>query len=483
MVWLILRVLMFVGVVALVAAAAGLLVDTRGFVSINLAGADYPPLTLVEFAALVALTMVALLVLYRIAGLLVALLRFLLGDETSLSRFWSRAKERRGLEALSKGMVALAEGDLEAAAVSARRATRLLGSMPLTELLNAQLAEAKGDPSLAKRHYRVLAKEPSTAMLGVKGLLSQAVKAGESGRAMRLAEHAASLRPKDAAVQQTLFDLQVRQSNWEGALRTLRTLVAGKALPKDVAARREAVLDLEIARAAKAAGDDKRAREAAEDAVRSAPGLGPAAVFAAQQHLAAGDASRAARVLKEAWRQAPQPEIAAAFAAIAPDEKPAQRRKRFRDLIGRNDEHDESRLLLAELAIADNDWREARRALGDLPERKPTHRALAMMAAIEKGEGSPEHVVRGYLARAVTAPRGAHWVCEACAAAPGAWSAVCPSCGAFDTLAWRETGGQGEALGAAMLPLVVGAPEARSEDDALDEEAAAEAVREAQPAR
>ncbi len=483
MIWLILRVLMFVGVVAVIAVAAGVLVDARGFVSISLGGADYPPLTLVEFAALVAATMVALFLLYRLAGLLVAVIRFVLGDETAMSRFWSQAKERRGLDALSKGMVSLAEGDLEAASAAARKATRLLGSAPLTELLNAQLAEAKGDVQSAKEHYRALAKEPPTAMLGVKGLLAQAVKAGETGRAMKLAEHAASIRPKDAGVQQTLFDLQVRQSDWGGALRTLRWLAAGKALPKDVVARREAVLDLEIARAAKAAGDSRKAREAVEDALRSAPGLAPAAVFAAREHIAAGDLTRATKTLKEAWRQSPQPEIAAAFAEIAPDEKPAQRRRRFNELIGRNHDHDESRFLAAELAISDNDWREARRALGDLPENKPTHRALALRAAIEKGEGAPEHVVRGYLARAVTAPRGAHWVCDACAASPGAWSAVCPSCGAFDTLSWRETAGAAEALGAAMLPLVVGSPADRSADDLLDEEAVEEAVREAQPAR
>lgn len=483
MVWLILRVLLFVAVVAVIAVGAGVLVDTTGFVSINLAGADYPPLTLVEFAGLVAATMVALFLLYKLAGLTVAALRFVLGDETALSRFWSRAKERRGLEALSRGMVALAEGDHDAAAVAARKATRLLGSMPLTDLLNAQLAEARGDIQQAKRHYRALAKEPSTAMLGVKGLLAQAVKAGETERAMKLAEHAASIRPKDASVQQTLFDLQVRQSNWEGALRTLQALAKGKSLPRDVVARREAVLDLEIARGAKSAGDSRKAREAADAAVRAAPGLSPAAVFAAREHIAIGDVARAAKMLKEAWRQSPQPEIAAAFAELAPDETPAQRRRRFYELIGKNEDHDESRFLAAELAIADNDWREARRALGPLPERKPTHRALAMMAAIERGEGAAEHVVRGYLARAVTAPRGAHWVCDRCAAAPGAWSAVCPNCGGFDTLAWRETAEVEEALAASMLPLMVGTPEDRAEEDRLDAEAAEEAVREAQPAR
>ena len=191
-------------------------------------------------------------------------------------------------------------------------------------------------------------------------------------------------------------------------------------------------------------------------------------------------------MIKEAWRQAPQPELAQAFAEIAPDESQTQRRRRFRDLIAVNPEHEESKFLAAELAIGDADWSAARKALGDLPSVKPTHRSLAMMAAIERGEGADDSVVRGYLARAVSAPRGAHWVCDRCAAAPGVWSARCPSCGGFDTLSWRETAEAPEAVGAAMLPLIVGEDATqtdRAEEDRLDAEAAEEAVREAAPAR
>ena len=486
MIWLILRVVIFVAVVAAVAFGAGLLVDTVGSVSITWRGYEYPPLSLMEFAGLVLAAAVGLFALYKLAGLALALLRFSLGDETALSRYWSRARERRGFAALSQGLVALAEGDTGTAAVSARKARRLLGNRDLTDLLSAQIAEARGDAAEARRHYRALAKEPPTAIVGVKGLLAQAVKHGETERALKFAEHAYSIRPRDPGVQQTLFDLQVQGANWEGAHRTLAALVKGKTLPKDVAARREAVIDLELARAAQAKGDERSARLAADAAVRAAPGLAPAAVFAARLHIAEGDVARAAKMIKEAWRQAPQPELAQAFAEIAPDESQTQRRRRFRDLIAVNPEHEESKFLAAELAIGDADWSAARKALGDLPSVKPTHRSLAMMAAIERGEGADDSVVRGYLARAVSAPRGAHWMCDRCAAAPGVWSARCPSCGGFDTLSWRETAEAPEAVGAAMLPLIVGEDAmqtGRAEEDRLDAEAAEEAVREAAPAR
>ncbi len=482
MIWLVLRVVVFVAVVAVIATAAGLLVDTSGEVAITWDGYTYPPLSLVEFVGVVLMTMLVLYALYKLAGLLAASIRFLLGDETALTRYWSRAKERRGFEALSSGMVAMAEGNHKAAAVYARKAARLLGAGPLTDLLQANIAEAQGDVSRAKQHYRALAKEPPTAMVGVKGLLKQAVARGETDRALKFAEHAFAIRPNDTGVQQTLFDLQVKQANWEGALKTLTALAKGKSLPRDVSERRRAVINLEIARHAAETGDEPRATAAADAAVKAAPGLAPAAVFSARRAIARGEGSRAAKLLKEAWKHAPQPDIAEAYAEIAPTESPSERRRRFRDFIAMNATHDEAKYLSAELAIADNDWRGARKALGDMASEKPNHRSLAMMAAIEKGEGSPEAIVRGYLARAVSAPRGAHWICDRCAASPGGWHAVCPSCGGFDTLAWRESGDEAD-LGGAMLPLMVDDAESKASEDQLDAAAAEEAVREAAEAR
>ncbi|MFD2813343.1 hypothetical protein ACFSYD_00080 [Paracoccus aerius] len=89
-------------------------------------------------------------------------------------------------------------------------------------------------------------------------------------------------------------------------------------------------------------------------------------------------------------------------------------------------------------------------------------RTLSIMAAIERGEGADDSVVRGYLTRALTASRGPQWVCDKCHNVMAAWSPTCDSCGGFDTLTWREPETRSTAAsatpGAEMLPLLVGAP-------------------------
>lgn len=134
----------------------------------------------------------------------------------------------------------------------------------------------------------------------------------------------------------------------------------------------------------------------------------------------------------------PHPDVAAAYAEIVPDETPAARLRRFDALIKKNADHEETRLLKAELLLAAEDFPGARRALGDLAEKHPTVRTLSIMAAVERGEGADDSVVRGWLTRALSASRGPQWCCDKCHNVMQAWAPVCDSCGGFDTLTWRE---------------------------------------------
>ena len=85
---------------------------------------------------------------------------------------------------------------------------------------------------------------------------------------------------------------------------------------------------------------------------------------------------------------------------------------------------------------------------------------MALRAAIARGEGADEAEVRGWMARALTAPRGPQWCCDKCQAIHAQWGPICDNCGGFDTLSWREPP-QSETMtptGAEMLPLLVNPP-------------------------
>ena len=95
-----------------------------------------------------------------------------------------------------------------------------------------------------------------------------------------------------------------------------------------------------------------------------------------------------------------------------------------------------------------------------------------MMAAIEKGEGASDAVVKGWLARAVTAPRGPSWVCDNCGTVHSEWASTCSNCGALDTMTWTDPPNEDGVAprGADMLPLLVGQdePEDEADDTVMD---------------
>lgn len=455
MFWVVLKVVVFLLAVAGLTLGAEALMDQSDGLRIAVMDTEFT-LGPVQAALAAGLVLLGLWLLLKLAGLLVATVRFINGDPTAVSRYFENRRKRQGLEALTDGFLALAAGDGAQAVARARRAEALLENKTLTNLLMAQAAQAKGNAELAEDYYKRLVADDRGRFVGVQGLLAQRIGAGDRDTARALAEKALAMQPAHGPTQDLLLGLQTRSADWAGARRTLTESARAGRLPRDVFRRRDAVLALQQA---DALGDTEAALDLAIEANGLSPELVPAAVRAAMAKVQRGKGSQAAKIVKAAWTAQPHPELAQAFAAIEPQETPAARVKRFEKLLSLTPDHDEAHLTRAELLIAAEDFPGARRALGDLPERVPTQRALTIMAAIERGEGSDDAVVRGWLARALTAPRGPQWVCERCQHIHARWAPVCENCGAFDTLSWRsppDSSGP-SATGTEMLPLIVGA--------------------------
>jgi len=291
--------------------------------------------------------------------------------------------------------------------------------------------------------------------------MNQKLAAGDKETALQLAEKAFALKPKHEETGDVLLRLQAEKSDWTGARKTLNAKLRNGQLPRDVHKRRDAVLALSEAADVIDENSTIEQRESAIEANRLSPDLIPAAVMAAQGYIEQGKPRYATRVLKKAWDASPHPDLAAAFAAIAPDETPVARIKRFAALTRINPDHPETKMLLAELHIANEDFPAARRALGDLVETDPDARSVTLMAAIERGEGASDTVVKGWLARAIAVPRGPQWICDNCQHIHSEWAPICENCSSFDTLEWKRPPLSEVAMpaGVQMLPLIVGALE------------------------
>jgi HemY protein len=405
-----------------------------------------------------------------LVSLLVALLfwvvSLIMGSPRAFLRRRRERRRRAGYRALTRGMVAVAAGDPQEAQRHARRADALLADPPLTLLLSAQAAQLQGDDTAAQKFFTAMLDRPETEFLGLRGLLNQALRAGDRGTALRLTQRAMTLRPNTPWVVESLFDLEARAGRWETAQETLAQAVKRRVVPRERARHHRGVILYELSLAAMASGDRRRGTNLAAQAQGLAPDLATPAVHHARLLLDGGRAGPAARAVERAWRTAPHPELAQVYGAIHAGEPPLARVKCVERLAAQNPSARESHLALAEATLDAQLWGEARRHLDRAlttapmpPVAKPassnplspssagegeagglagpTPRLCLLMARLEEAEHCAGAGMREWLDRAVNAMPDPRYVCASCGGESLEWRSLCPHCSSFDTQSWR----------------------------------------------
>jgi HemY protein len=308
-------------------------------------------------------------------------------------------------------------------------------------------------------------ERPEMEFLGLRGLLNQALRAGDRGTALRLTERAATLRPDTTWAVESLFELEAREGRWDAALETLAQAVKRRIIPRERARHHRGVIRYELSLAALAGGERARGRNLAAQAQALTPDLAAPAAHHARVLLQDHRTGPAAKAIERAWRTIPHPDLAQVYGAIHEGAPPLDRLKRFERLAAQNPDARETHLAVAEAALEAQLWGEARRHLdralsapappliARLPKPAsfsvtptpdenpslagPTPRLCLMMARLEEAEHGIGPGSREWLDRAVTAMPDPRYVCASCGGESLEWRSLCPHCGSFDALAWR----------------------------------------------
>lgn len=422
------RVLLYIVVVGILVVAAVWFAEHPGKVDIwwmgLYIGTNVPILLLAVFGLLLLL------------GLSFRLLEAVFGLPGRWGRSRRVARQRKGYLALIDGLSAVAAGDADQAWRNAKRADSLLRDPPLTMLLSAQAAQLSGDSDAAKQHFTAMLDRPETAFLGLRGLLTQAIKDGDQAAALDYARRARALNPDAPWLTATLFDLQARAGLWAEALDTLghaRNVFA----PEEIR-RKKAVVLFERSTQAESAGGIREASKLLREAIQADPGFVAANVRLAGLLAKDGKAKRAAGLLEDAWRFNPHPDLARTYLGLFPADDRLQRVRRAETLANANSGHVESHLVIAEAALAAELWGQARNHLMAAAELRPTSRVWRLLAEVEERETGNAEATRHWLAQAADAKSESGWLCRQCGTPAEAWSTACPSCRGIDTIAWMD---------------------------------------------
>jgi HemY protein len=436
------RIVLTLVFLAVLAVFAGWLADRPGAVSLEWGG-----YRIETSATVLALLFVAFgLLVYAVTGAG----RFLFSVPGRIGASLRARRRVRGYRALTRGMVAIAAGDPGEAERQARKAKALLHEPPLTMLLAAQAAQLSGDDKAAEGFFQAMLDNAEMEFLGLRGLIMQSVKRKDWPLALSYAERAQRLQPKSGWLNQSLFDLQARTGRWADAERTVRDGVSHHLLAGPQGRHRRAVVIYRQARHLADAGNREEALRLAQKATDLDAGFGPAAELAARLLIDQGKHRRARQTIERAWQDSPHPALAELYLDAEPGarDEPLKGVRAIERLIASRPEHLESAFALAAAFARAQLWGEARARAEPLLNGRPSARVYRLMAEIETGDGTDPAAGGRWLERASRAEPDPAWVCGQCGFASAAWSAFCPQCDSFDTVAW----GDGRPPAAAALP-------------------------------
>ena len=421
-----LRLLLFLIGILLAATGLAWLADRPGSLLITWEGYEIETSV---FRAVVILAVVVALVM-----LAWSIARQIWTSPAAVSHFLTRRRQRRGLDALSSGMIAIGAGDQATATRYALQARKSLPNEPMTHLLRAQAAQLTGDRATARRIYEAMLASPDTELLGLRGLYLEATREGETVAARQFADRASQLAPKLGWPLEALFDLQCKAGDWGAAADTLLLSKRSGHTDKDTADRQRAILITARAQAIEES-DAETALALASEAHGLAPGLIPAAAIAGRILAARGQTSRAAKIIEKTWAKYPHPDLAIAYAYARIGDSPRDRLKRVQRLAQMRPYDVESAIAIASAAIEADDFATARGALEPFTDERLTRRVARLMARIAGEEQGDVGRVREWLARAAVAGRDPAWTADGVVLED--WSPVSPVSGRLDAVEWR----------------------------------------------
>ncbi len=421
------NIIKYLAVIILLVAGAVWLADNPGSASLDWGG--------YRIEAPFSILLLAIVLFGIICAILYRIWLFLRRTPGLIGQSRQENRRRKGYLALTRGMVAVAAGDVNEAEKNAKQAESLLSDPPLTMLLSAQAAQLAGDETAAEKYFEAMAEKPEMAFLGLKGRLTQALKQEDKDTALQLARRAQSMRPKTDWANHTLFDLLVHKGEWTEAETLVRSALKNKLLTAPDANRRLSILLHEQTKAPSA--NQRTALKTAGKVLELAPTFVPGAQNLAALLVKAKRLNKAEEVLEEIWAKAPQASIVSQYMQIRPVPDPMKAILKVERLVNFNDSHEESAIARAEAALKAKLWGEARKYLAPYMEGNTSVRVCRMMAELEEEEHQDMTKSREWLRKASQADPDPAWVCNSCGSVVAVWAPICSKCNGFDTFEWQ----------------------------------------------
>ncbi|OIN86751.1 MAG: hypothetical protein AUJ12_03805 [Alphaproteobacteria bacterium CG1_02_46_17] len=393
----------------------------------------------VQMGFLAVSAFIGFLILVIVSGVAYRIVSF----PRNYSRYRQQRRHEKGYQALLRSLTSAAMGDYKNARYLAHRAQKFLpeaeSGLPL--LLQAQAIREMDGESDVDEPYQMLLKNAETSLLGLQGLIQNAILSGDLAKALLLSREAVKKYPKNYQLLRAVYDLEIKNRLWNDALITLDQAVKHKIITRDDADHDRVAIYCALGDMA--LGSDRK--EEALAFYKKSVGVNgyfvPAVTRLARLYQTLDQRKKAEAVILKAWKKIDHPDLISLWGDLMPPVKAGQVSPRFKRIESVSHFHKGSHsvyVALARAAIEDGLWGDARANLAKAEKSGATEDIYRLWVLLEEMTERRPDVIRQWLDRAYQSPKGAVWVCPKSGRQYAVWQAVIEPEGLFNTLEWRE---------------------------------------------
>ena len=384
-----------------------------------------------------------LFLLFLAILLSVGLTRGILYFKTLALRWRNRKNEKdveKGLNAMTLSLSSAAAGDQGYCLFHAERAEKMLpGKQPLPVLLHAYALRKQGDEVQANALLEDLLDHREGSVLAARALVSHSLQKNDTGRALHYVRHAYDgYKGRDKAwLLKTLYELEVRQRNWDEGEKLLKKLEAKKILTYDQVKSDRLTLWTAKGHELQLSAEPEKAIKQYKKVLKLDAGYVPAALYVSRLYMERGEHKKVKHVLETCWKFSPHPDLADMWMRVrlATQSKKSQL-EWAQKLTAHFPQHFESYLVRIRAMMSEEKWSEAQEELNKAVSIKAEQRLYKIWAELDERTGKSEATIRMRLEQMVEAFPPPCWTCRLTGHTYKEWAPLANPHQSFNSIIW-----------------------------------------------
>ena len=345
--------------------------------------------------------------------------------------------KNKGYDSFVNGMIALANKDYKKAIVESKKISKYMNdNSSLSLLLKSEIYKIEKKYDDLNLVYLEMIKDKSTENLAFRGMMEQYLRSQDYHHAFIYGEKLFNKNPFIEKIYDALVNIISKTKNWQQLISITDKAYSKKIIDKKTFQENKSIGLFEIAKI-KQFSELKESIIFIEKSLTLRNNFPPYIKFYLELLINDKNYNKAKKILRKAWNEKPHPEYKSIIIKLATNLK-IDTIELTKFIIGNNLHLEDSKILLVEISILNQNWDMARNYIKGLLDVEPKKEVCLLMAKIEEGDSGDIQKINSWTLRAKNGAEKNVWICMISNKSQDEWSSVSRG-GYFNSLEWKQS--------------------------------------------